>query len=84
MIVRGLKRAVLINGNCDMDQSARAAFVNAQAACALAEIAAMQAANQSRVADGQGVMFQHGDFMAVQEKYLIGHNAVIQYLRDAT
>jgi hypothetical protein len=61
---------------------ARAAFIHAQAACATAEIAAMQAANQQRAAEGNSPAYGEDAFMAVQSRYMIGHNDVIDYLRD--
>lgn len=64
-----------------MDPQARAAFVIAQAACAQAEIAAMQAENTEREQRGLSPAYGYGQFMAVQDRYLIGHNAVIEYLR---
>jgi len=70
-----------------MDQQARAAFVIAQAACANAEIAAMQAANeQALVSPIRSVKvelpFKYADFVAVIDKYQIGWNSVISYLRE--
>ena len=64
-----------------MDHAARCVFVQAQVACALAEIASMQAANQYRLALGQTIAYDEAAFIAVQDRYLIGHNAVIDYLR---
>jgi hypothetical protein len=65
-----------------MDPLARCAFVQAQVACAMAEIAAMQAANQDQISIGQRITYDEAAFFAVQDKYLIGHNAVIDYLRN--
>ena len=65
-----------------MNIEARAAFIQAQAACAMAEIAAMQAANQHRLSLGHSIAYDEDAFMAVQNRYLIGHNEVIEYLRD--
>lgn len=65
-----------------MDTEARAAFINAQAACAMAEIAAMQAENQHRLSLGYSIAYDHDAFMQVQNTYMIGHNAVIEYLRS--
>jgi hypothetical protein len=65
-----------------MNNEARCAFVQAQVACAMAEIAAMQARNQQLADEGVGPHFTYDHFMEVQNKYLIGHNAVIEYLRD--
>ena len=65
-----------------MNHEARCAFVHAQVACAMAEIAAMQAHNQMNLAHNQNALYTYSDFMAVQDKYCVGHNAVIEYLRD--
>lgn len=65
-----------------MDHQARCAFVHAQSACAIAEIAAMQAANDAARAAGGFPLYGHADFMAIQLNYTIGHNAVIEYLRS--
>lgn len=65
-----------------MDIQARAAFIVAQAACANAEIAAMQAENQQRAAIGASPAYTEDQFRAVPDQYQIGWNAVIEYLRD--
>lgn len=65
-----------------MDHQARCAFVIAQAACANAEIAAMQATNQKYLLDKCPPKYTYEDFMAVESKYMIGHNSVIEYLRE--
>ena len=65
-----------------MDHAARCAFIYAQVACAMAETAAMQASNQIAAQRDLPVQWNYSDFMAVQDKYCIGHNAVIEYLRD--
>jgi hypothetical protein len=65
-----------------VDEQSRAAFVIAQAACANAEIAAMQAENQQRLSEGLSIAYGADAFRAVESTYLIGHNAVITYLRD--
>lgn len=64
-----------------MDQTARIAFVIAQAACAQAEAAAMTAANQADAYAGRPPSYGFLSFMDLQNKYLIGHNAVIEYMR---
>lgn len=63
-----------------MDQEARCAYIIAQAACANAEIAAMQALNQHRLSLGQSIAYDESAFMSIQDKYMISHNAVIGYL----
>lgn len=65
-----------------MDTQARSAFIIAQAACANAEIAAMQASNASALQAGLLQPYTHNDFMQVPNKYHIGWNDVIEYLRE--
>lgn len=65
-----------------MDPIAKASFIIAQAACANAKIAAMQAVNQICVQRGEPLVWNYADFMAVQDEYYIGHNTVIGYLRE--
>lgn len=60
-----------------------AAFVNAQSACALMERAAMTWQNNADNAARKPMTFSAADFMALQEKYCIGHNAVLQCFQDA-
>jgi len=64
-----------------MDHLARVAFVNAQTACALADIESMKAANAERAAQGLANAYGEQDFLNVQSRYMIGHNAVIEFLR---
>jgi len=64
-----------------MSPEARIAFVLAQVACANADIAGMQAENQHRLSLGHTIAHDHAAFLAVQDRYMIGHNAVIEYLR---
>lgn len=65
-----------------MDQNARVAFVNAQVACMLAELEAMKAENRQREIAGHPPAYGNEAFMSLQERYLVGHNAVISYLRE--
>jgi len=58
-----------------------AAFVIAQAACAMAEIAAMQA--EDRLAAIQGHNGSIGnEYRAIADTYCISHNAVMQLFQD--
>lgn len=66
-----------------MDQTARAAFIIAQAACAAAEIAAMQVTNDERMASGDAPAYGADDFRAVPDSYGISHNAAVSYLMGA-
>ena len=54
-----------------------AAYIISQVACAMSEMFSMQAANLERADRGEGVAYGEEAFMAVQEKYCIGHNAVL-------
>lgn len=65
-----------------MDKEARAAYVVAQGACAQIEAMAMQAQNTEDIAAGRQLKFKHHDFLALIDKYGIGHNAIITFLRD--
>lgn len=65
-----------------MDQQARSAFVIAQAACAHAALAAMTEANLAARAAGDTPPYAPEAFSSVPDQYLIGHNAVIEYLRN--
>jgi hypothetical protein len=65
-----------------MDQTARAAFVIAQAACAAIESAAMQTQNAADFTAGRPMTYQQHDFLALPDKYGIHHNAVISYLGE--
>jgi hypothetical protein len=64
-----------------MDHAARVAFVMAQTVCAQAELAAMHAANLARAEQGHSPAYGEDAFRAVPDQFLIGHNAVIEYLR---
>lgn len=63
-----------------MTPEQKAAYVIAQAACAMAEIAAMQARNARF--SGPDKYHEPKDFDAVIEKYCIGHNAVIGLFQE--
>lgn len=65
-----------------MNAESRAAFIIAQAACAQAEIAGMQAENQHRLSLGHSIAYGEEAFAAVPVRYGIDHNAAISYLRD--
>jgi len=54
-----------------------AAYIISQVACAMSEMFAMQAANLERANKGEGIAYGEEAFLAVQEKYMIGHNAVL-------
>lgn len=62
-----------------MTREQQAAFIIAQAACASAEIAGMQAANQHRLSLGHTIAYDEDAFAAIADKYGISHNAVIAF-----
>lgn len=65
-----------------MTPEQKAAYVIAQAACASAEIAAMQAANQQRERQGFAQAWDEAAFLSIPDKYGIHHNAVISLFMD--
>lgn len=66
-----------------MNPEQAAAFVIAQAACANAEIAAMQAANAQCARRGDAQTYDEKHFMAVIDQYGISHNAVLTTFQHA-
>ena len=62
----------------------RCAFIASQTACAMAEIEGMKAENQYREMQGYSQAYGEEAFFAIPDKYGIGHNAVIEYLRDVS
>lgn len=65
-----------------MTPEQKAAFVNAQAICAMIERAAMTWDNNAEIDAKRPVKWRHADFMNLQHKYLIGHNAVLDFFRS--
>lgn len=66
-----------------MHQEEKPAYIIAMAACAMAEIAGMQAANQISIQAGVLPIYGKGDFDKVSETYGIHHNAVIGLLHNS-
>lgn len=64
-----------------MTPEQQAAFIMAQAACAMAEIAGMQAENQHRLSLGQSIAYGEEAFSGVASRNIIGHNDVISYFQ---
>lgn len=64
-----------------MSPEARVALIQAQCVCALARIEGMKAENQHRLSLGHSIAYDAEAFAAVENEYMIGHNAVIEYLR---
>lgn len=54
-----------------------AAYVMGQAACLMAEIAGMQAANQHRLSLGHSIAYDEGAFQDAINNYQCHHNAAI-------
>jgi len=64
----------------DAAKVAQAAYVNSQVACMLAEMNGMIAENALAIKHPRSdfpLPFTLQDFMALQEKYCVGHNAVL-------
>ena len=64
-----------------MNETARAAYILSQAACAMAELAAMKAEDALRHPDDHCGPHTGEEYRSVMDRYGIGHNAVVDYLR---
>lgn len=64
-----------------MTEEQKAAFIFSQSVCAIAEIESMKALNKYREKRGETIAYCDDDFIAVIEKYGIGHNAVLSHLK---
>ena len=64
----------------DVRQMRQVAFVMSQVACAYAEIEAMKAENAYREHRGEVIAWDHDAFMAVPDKYGLGHNSALTTL----
>ena len=58
------------------------AYVNSQIACAQIELAAMQAENTDRFFKGESPAYQGKEFMALIDRYQLGHNSVVTNLHS--
>jgi hypothetical protein len=67
----------------EMTSAQAAAYIIAQAACATAEIAAMEAANANARRHDVTPRYDEQHFLAVPEKYGIHHNAVLATFQGA-
>lgn len=63
-----------------MEKQDRAAYINAQSACAMIEAMAMQAENTRRKQLGESLAYTETDFCALIERYGISHNATVAFL----
>jgi len=66
-----------------MTPEQQAAFLHAQATCAMIEAMGMQAENQQRTNLGQSIAYGEEAFGVLIEKYGIHHNAAITTLTPA-
>lgn len=64
-----------------MTPEQQAAYVMAQAACAMAELAAMQLENELAAKTGGEPRNGPEDFLSIELRYGINHNAVIGFFR---
>lgn len=64
------------------DTGARAAFLQTQVACMLAEMEAMKVENAIRKEDGYAPAYGPDMFRALPDGYGLGHNTVVSYLQD--
>ena len=64
-----------------MTPEQQAAFIHAQAACAMIECAGMQAANRHAELSGQHPPYGHQDFLNIMKSCLVGHNEVLTFFQ---
>jgi len=60
----------------------KAAYIQAQAACAMADIAGMQAENTYRENRGETTAYDEASFAEIPNRYGIHHNAVVGFFDD--
>ena len=65
-----------------MNREERMVFMITQCLCAFAEIQGMLALNQERISQGYALGYDEAAFLSVIEKYGLGSNQVIGFLRD--
>ena len=65
-----------------MTPEQKAAYIQAQAACAMADVAGMQAENMQREHRGEAMAYVEEDFVEIPNKYGIHCNAVITFFHD--
>lgn len=66
-----------------MNPEETTAYIQAETACALAEIAGMQAENALRAMKGEAPAYVYEHFMEIINRYQISHNAVIGMYQNA-
>lgn len=62
-----------------MTPEQKAAFVMAQAACAMAEVMSRFTVNQAEIAAGNPPPYKAADFDSIFERYLISYNQVCKF-----
>lgn len=62
----------------------KAAFIMAQAACAFAKVASMQAVNLAQTAAGEPPPYRADDFDAVFGEFLITNQQVVKFFQENT
>jgi hypothetical protein len=65
-----------------MTPEQKAAYIIAQAICALAEIEGMKTTNRMRERRGETIAYSEEEFFSVSEKYNLHHNAVTGLFQD--
>mgnify|MGYP001823689767 CR=1 FL=1 len=60
-----------------MTPEQQAAYINAQAVAASVELEAMKAANWMREMQGHTIAYGEEEFLALIDRYGLGHNAVL-------
>lgn len=65
-----------------MTSEQKAAFINAQAACATIEAIGMQADNDHRLSLGHSIAYDGEAFQALIDKYGIDHNTVVSFFHE--
>lgn len=65
-----------------MTEEQKAAYIYAQAVCALAEIEAMKALNTYREMRGETIAYDEEAFLSVPTKYRIHHNDIVSLFCD--
>lgn len=65
-----------------MTPEQKAAYIMAQAASLMAEVAGMQAENQMRAHRGEALAYPEQAFADAVEHHVVGHNEVVLFFRE--
>ena len=63
-----------------MNEQQRIVYMQAQIASALIEMEGMKAENMSRSHNGEAMAYGEGEFFALIDKHMLGHNATLTEL----